>query len=243
MVPPGKLSGKPRQRLLEVGFVRLAGGLGGAQRRTAGSRRMAPPGKLSGDPRQRLLEVGFVAVVRRLTARPLRRTAGLEDQDGLLDGRTKLSWSRPAASVINQGRRHFQSWQLGQWIRSPGPKSKAWRRREPGKGRAARNLKSATFFHGKNGTPWKNADAFRDAFDEIRLQLAKAHPLFDTRYHVGLDPDKPLSLPTAKLTMRTIRHTCATLLHAGVPHDLMPSITGHEPKNIDAGLLDFNGLR
>ena len=82
------------------------GGLGAAQRRIVGSRRMAP-GKLSGKPRQRLLEVGFVAVVRRLAAERLRRAAGLEEQDGLQGGRTKPASSRPAETVINRGRRHL----------------------------------------------------------------------------------------------------------------------------------------
>lgn len=59
--------------------------------------------------------------------------------------------------------------------------------------------------------PWKDADAFRDAFNELRDQLAKKHASFETRYYVGLDPKDALRLPTNKLTMRTMRHTCITL--------------------------------
>jgi len=40
--------------------------------------------------------------------------------------------------------------------------------------------------------------------------------------------------------MRTTRHTCVTLNHdAGVRHDLISSITGHEPANIDAVLAHY----
>lgn len=95
-------------------------------------------------------------------------------------------------------------------------------------------ITARTFFHDGAGRPWKDADAFRDAFNVLRAQLAKAHPNFPTRYYVGLDPADPLRLPTAKLTMRTMRHTCITLNHdAGVPRDLIRAITGHEVDTID----------
>ena len=93
---------------------------------------------------------------------------------------------------------------------------------------------STTFFHDGTGRPWKSAEAFRDAFNGIRNALAKERPSFPTRYYVGIDPDDALSLPTAKLTMRTMRHTCITLNHdAGVPRELIRAITGHELDTID----------
>ena len=86
-----------------------------------------------------------------------------------------------------------------------------------------------TFFHDGAGRPWKDADAFRDVFNEMSASLAKEHPHFETRYYVGADPEDPLRLPTKKLTMRTMRHTCITLNHdAGVPRELIRAITGHE---------------
>jgi integrase len=102
------------------------------------------------------------------------------------------------------------------------------------KRRATASIESTTFFHDSSGRPWKDADAFRDAFNALRDVLAKDRPSFPTRYYVGLDPADPLSLPTAKLTMRTMRHTCITLNHdAGVPRDLIRAITGHEVDTID----------
>lgn len=56
----------------------------------------------------------------------------------------------------------------------------------------------------------------------------------------GIAPADPLRLPTPMLTMRTMRHTCVTLNHdAGVPRELISSITGHEPANIDAVLAHY----
>jgi integrase len=101
--------------------------------------------------------------------------------------------------------------------------------------RAKDAVSATTFFHDRDGLPWKSAGAFRRAFNELRDGLAKQHPHFSTRYYVGLDTANPLSLPTAKLTMRTMRHTCITLNHdAGVPRELISAITGHELATIDA---------
>jgi integrase len=101
--------------------------------------------------------------------------------------------------------------------------------------RLADAVSATTFFHDRHGRPWASAGAFRKAFNELRDELAKDHPSFPTRYYVGLDPANPLSLPTAKLTMRTMRHTCITLNHdAGVPRELISAITGHELATIDA---------
>jgi hypothetical protein len=91
-----------------------------------------------------------------------------------------------------------------------------------------------TFFHDGAGRPWKDADAFRDVFNELRDRLNKQHPYCETRYYVGADPEDPLRLPTKKLTMQTMRHTCITLNHdAGVPRELIRAITGHELDTID----------
>jgi hypothetical protein len=106
--------------------------------------------------------------------------------------------------------------------------------------RAADAVSASTFFHDRYGRPWRNAGAFRTAFNALRQQLMVKHPFFPTRYYVGIDPNDPLRLPTAMLTMRTMRHTCVTLNHdAGVPRELISAITGHEPANIDAVLAHY----
>jgi hypothetical protein len=106
--------------------------------------------------------------------------------------------------------------------------------------RTADSVSASTFFHDHEGRPWKSAGAFRKAFNILREELVKLHPVFPTRYYVGIDPADPLRLPTSQLTMRTMRHTCVTLNHdAGVPRELISSITGHEPANIDAVLAHY----
>jgi integrase len=101
-------------------------------------------------------------------------------------------------------------------------------------------VSATTFFHDRDGRPWKSASAFRKAFNALRAKLMEQHPFFSTRYYVGIDPADPLRLPTSHLTMRTMRHTCVTLNHdAGVPRELISSITGHEPANIDAVLAHY----
>lgn len=100
--------------------------------------------------------------------------------------------------------------------------------------RPADAVTSARFFHDRNGLPWKDADAFRDAFNGLRARLAEKHPSFATRYYVGLVPGNPLAVPTARLTMRTMRHTCVTLnADTGMPSNLIGGITGHSQKEID----------
>jgi integrase len=106
--------------------------------------------------------------------------------------------------------------------------------------RPADAVSAATFFHDQQGRPWRNHTAFRTAFTVLRDELTKRQSRFPTRYYVGIDPSDPLSLPTEKLTMRTMRHTCVTLNHdAGVPRELISSITGHEPKSIDEVLAHY----
>jgi hypothetical protein len=106
--------------------------------------------------------------------------------------------------------------------------------------RTADAVNASTFFHDRDGRPWKNAAAFGTAFNALRKELMRRHPFFPTRYYVGTDPADPLRLPTSMLTMRSMRHTCVTLNHdAGVPRELISAITGHEPANIDAVLAHY----
>jgi hypothetical protein len=79
--------------------------------------------------------------------------------------------------------------------------------------RPADAVSAATFFHDQQGRPWRNHAAFRTAFTALRDELTKRQPHFPRRYYVGIAPGDPLSLPTEKLTMRTMRHTCVTLNH------------------------------
>jgi hypothetical protein len=100
--------------------------------------------------------------------------------------------------------------------------------------RQSDDVTATPFFHDSAGRSWKDADAFRDAFNGLRDRLTKDRPHFSTRYYVGLDPTDPLRLPTASLTMRTMRHTCITQNHdADVPRELIRAITGHELDTID----------
>lgn len=91
-----------------------------------------------------------------------------------------------------------------------------------------------TFFHDREGRPWTGASAFRRAFNKLRDRLEQEHGSFATRYYVGLVDGDPLAVPTAKLTMRTMRHTCVTLLFdAGVPPNLIGGVTGHTQDEIN----------
>lgn len=100
--------------------------------------------------------------------------------------------------------------------------------------RAASAVEARTFFHDREGKPWKDGDAFRDDFNEIRDVLAERQPSFATRYYVGLLEDDPLKVPTKALTTRTMRHTCITLNHdAKIPRELIAGISGHEMQTID----------
>jgi integrase len=100
--------------------------------------------------------------------------------------------------------------------------------------RTATAVTSSTFFHDKDGKPWVSARAFRSAFNKVREELEKRHPIFATRYYVGLIDGQPLALPASELTMRTIRHTCVTFLFdAGVPPELIRGITGHTDNEIN----------
>jgi hypothetical protein len=59
-------------------------------------------------------------------------------------------------------------------------------------------------------------------------------------YYVGLVDGDPLAVPTSKLTIRTMRHTCVTLnFDAGVPPNLIGGITGHSPDKINDILAHY----
>lgn len=95
-------------------------------------------------------------------------------------------------------------------------------------------MSSTKFFHDELGQPWKDADAFRDAFNVLRDRLVAKRPFFPTRYYVGILPGNPLAIPTERLTMRTLRHTCVTLyFDAGVPPHLIGGVTGHSQDEVD----------
>lgn len=99
--------------------------------------------------------------------------------------------------------------------------------------RTADAVTAATFFHDKRGLPWTD-DGFRDAFNVIREELARRKPTYATRYYVGLLEGDALAVPTVALTTRSLRHTCITLMHdAGIPRELIGSITGHSLQTID----------
>lgn len=95
-------------------------------------------------------------------------------------------------------------------------------------------VNSTKSFHDGLGRPWKDADDFRDAFNVLRDRLVAKHPFFPTSYYVGILPGNPLAIPTKRLTMRTLRHTCVTLyFDAGVPPHLIGGITGHSQDEVD----------
>jgi hypothetical protein len=106
--------------------------------------------------------------------------------------------------------------------------------------RAVAAVSARTFFHDRHGRPWKDAQTFRRAFNKIRAKLVLKYGSFATRYYVGLVDGDPLAVPTAELTMRTMRHTCVTLhFDAGVPPNLIGGITGHSPDEINDILAHY----
>jgi hypothetical protein len=106
--------------------------------------------------------------------------------------------------------------------------------------RADAAVSARTFFHDRHGRPWKDAQTFRRAFNKIRAKLVLKYGSFATRYYVGLVDGDPLAVPTAELTMRTMRHTCVTLnFDAGVPPNLIGGITGHSPDEINDILAHY----
>lgn len=106
--------------------------------------------------------------------------------------------------------------------------------------RKASAVSARTFFHDRDGRPWASARSFRHAFNKLRDELEQEYGSFVTRYYVGLIAGEPLAVPTSKLTMRTMRHTCVTLnFDAGVPPNLIAGITGHRQEEIDEILAHY----
>ena len=90
--------------------------------------------------------------------------------------------------------------------------------------------------------PW-TPGRIHKAFDELRTELAKRHESFKTTYAVNLYPGDPLRIPTTKVTMRVLRHTCITSLHdAGCVREQIRSITGHAMSSIDEILRRYTAL-
>jgi hypothetical protein len=66
---------------------------------------------------------------------------------------------------------------------------------------------------------------------------------FPTRYAVKHYSGDPMRIPTAWLTMRTLRHTCITALHdAGCVREQIRAITGHTIASINEVLDRYTKL-
>lgn len=83
------------------------------------------------------------------------------------------------------------------------------------------------FFNDANSRPWTEK-SFGIAFRALRDSFAELHPAFHVHYLVELIDTDPFLLPTRKLTARSWRHTCITLLldKGAKPEEIVP-ITGH----------------
>jgi hypothetical protein len=106
--------------------------------------------------------------------------------------------------------------------------------------RAKMGVVSTSFFTHCDGTPWRDADDFRDTFNRLRDLLAERHESFAVNYYVGLVPGKPLALPTRCLSMRTMRHTCVTFhSDAGARPEEIAAITGHTTQEVELILRHY----
>lgn len=85
------------------------------------------------------------------------------------------------------------------------------------------------------GRPW-NEHSFRHAFGEIRAELAKTHPGFETDFVVaGRSPDAPdaFRLRADELWFMHLRHTAVVrLAEAGCELPLIAAITGHTLESV-----------
>lgn len=104
-------------------------------------------------------------------------------------------------------------------------------------------LRTTTFFIDDVGQrPW-NSNRFFAAFNRLRAELAKRHESFPTKYAVKHYSGDPMRIPTAWLTMRTLRHTCITALHdAGCVREQIRAITGHTIASINEVLDRYTKL-
>lgn len=106
-----------------------------------------------------------------------------------------------------------------------------------------RTIAATTFFVDDIGQrPW-SSNRFFAAFTRLRGELAKRHVSFKTTYAVKHFPGDPMRIPTAWLTMRTLRHTCITALHdAGCVREQIRAITGHTIASINEVLDRYTKL-
>jgi integrase len=90
--------------------------------------------------------------------------------------------------------------------------------------------------------PW-SANRFFAAFSRLRGELVKRHESCPTKYAVKHYSGDPLRIPTAWLTIRTLRHTCITALHdAGCVREQIRAITGHTIASINEVLDRYTKL-
>ncbi len=105
------------------------------------------------------------------------------------------------------------------------------------------DVRATNFFVDDAGQrPW-SASRFFAAFTRLRGELAKRHESFATNYAVKHYAGDPMRIPTAWLTMRTLRHTCITALHgAGCVREQIRAITGHTIASINEVLDQYTKL-
>lgn len=104
-------------------------------------------------------------------------------------------------------------------------------------------VQSTVFFLDDRGPSLWSHGSIHKAFSEVRAELARRHDSFPTRYAVNLYPGDPMRIPTSKLTMRVLRHTCITALHdAGCIREQIRAITGHSMSSIDEILRRYTAL-
>lgn len=91
----------------------------------------------------------------------------------------------------------------------------------------SRSVQSTMFFIDDRSLRLWRPGSIHKAFDEVRTELAKHHQSFPTTYAVNFYPGDPMRIPTTKLTMRVLRHTCITSLHdAGCVREQMLGSNG-----------------
>ncbi len=104
-------------------------------------------------------------------------------------------------------------------------------------------VQSTLFFVDDRSRRLWTPGSIHKAFDELRTKLAKNHESFKTTYAVHHYPGDPMRIPTTKLTMRVLRHTCITSLHdAGCVREQIRAITGHSMSSIDEILKRYTAL-
>ncbi len=104
-------------------------------------------------------------------------------------------------------------------------------------------IRATTFFVDDIGQRPSSSNRFFAAFSRLRAELAKRHEGFPTKFAMKHYPGDPMRMPTAWLTMRTLRHTCITALHdAGCVREQIRAITGHTIASINEVLDRYTKL-